>query len=126
MKGLNSMKSVKGAKGFTLIELMIVVAIIGVLAAVALPAYNEYVDKGKGNSCLAEASAYTKALSSALISEVTAPVYTAKSCAATPAPANIPTAASGLVATATSNFTSKDSASTTVTCNWGTATCELN
>lgn len=37
----------KMQKGFTLIELMIVVAIVAILALVAVPAYNDYVIRGK-------------------------------------------------------------------------------
>jgi len=37
----------KGNKGFTLIELMVAVAIVAILTSVALPAYNDYIRRGK-------------------------------------------------------------------------------
>jgi type IV pilus assembly protein PilA len=44
-------------QGFTLIELMIVVAIVGILAAIALPAYQDYVVRGRVSEAMVFADA---------------------------------------------------------------------
>ena len=44
-------------RAFTLIELMIVVAIVAILAAIALPAYQDYVTRGKVSELLLAADA---------------------------------------------------------------------
>jgi type IV pilus assembly protein PilA len=43
--------------GFTLIELMIVVAVIAALSAIALPKYQDFVEKGKAGAAYATATA---------------------------------------------------------------------
>lgn len=47
----------KTQKGFTLIELMITVVVIGILASIAVPAYSNYVLRGKLTEAMTELAA---------------------------------------------------------------------
>jgi prepilin-type N-terminal cleavage/methylation domain-containing protein len=42
------------ARGFTLLELMFALAVIGVLSAIAIPAYNEHIEKAKIKTAISE------------------------------------------------------------------------
>lgn len=65
---IQTMQQIKNKnQGFTLIELMIVVAIIGILAAVAVPAYNDYIESAKTTEAVQQADSLKKAAAACIL-----------------------------------------------------------
>ena len=42
--------SLKSVRAFTLVELLLAIAIVGTLSAIAVPTYNNYIDKARNSA----------------------------------------------------------------------------
>ena len=100
----------KQQSGFTLIELMIVVAIIGILAAIAIPAYQDYVNKAKMSEVALAASSCRTTITEKYQTASSAPGAGNWGCEASTAPskyvAEIATNADGAVRVKIQNISS--------------------
>ncbi len=75
-------------RGFTLVELMIVLVIVAILAAVAVPNYNDYVERSYVSTASSDLVTLSLALSNRFQRELTYPTVTTDSTSETVAEVN--------------------------------------